>query len=85
MLTFAILGTPCDENGNNLPPGTLPPPPLPPPIDENGEPLLYFPYKDCEEFELASFLFKHNQMSGVDIDELMQIWADSLPAGQSLL
>jgi hypothetical protein len=76
------LGTPCDEDGNDLLPGTPPPPPTPPPVDENGEPLPFFPYKDAEEFKLANFLFKRNQMPGTEIDELMQIWANTLPAGQ---
>ena len=31
---FAILGTPCNENGNDLPLGTLLPPALPPPVGE---------------------------------------------------
>lgn len=76
------LGTPCDEDGNDLPPGTPPPPPSPPPVDENGDSLPYFPYRDCEEFKLANFLFKRNQMPGTEIDELMQIWVNTLPEGQ---
>jgi hypothetical protein len=76
------LGTPCDEDGYDLPPGTPPPPPPPPPLDENGEPLLYFPYKDCREFLLANFLFKRNQMPGTEIDKLMQIISSYLSAGE---
>jgi hypothetical protein len=63
-------------------PGSPRPPPPPPPNDEDGEPLPFFPYRDCEEFKLASFLFKRNQMPGTEIDELMQIWANTLPADQ---
>ena len=74
------LGTPCDENGDDLLPGSPPPPPSP--IDENGEPLPFFPYSDCKEFRLANFLFKRNQMPGTEIDELMQIWSDTLLAEQ---
>ena len=59
-------------------PGTPPPPPPPPPIDENGEPMPYFPYKDINEYRLAYFLFNRNQMPGTEINELMQIWADTL-------
>jgi Plavaka transposase len=77
-----ILGTPCDEDRNDLPPGTPPPPPTPPPVDENGKPLPFFPYKDHEEFRLTNFLFRRNQMPGTKIDELMQIWANTLSAGQ---
>jgi hypothetical protein len=31
---------------------------------------------------LANFLFKHNQMPGTEINELMQIWANTLPEDQ---
>ena len=41
--------------------------------------MPFFPYKDCEEFRLAHFLFKRNQMPGTEIDEIMQIWANTLP------
>lgn len=41
--------------------------------------MTFFPYKDCEEFRLAHFLFKWSQMPGTEVDELMQIWANSLP------
>jgi Plavaka transposase len=76
------LGTSCDEDGNDLLPGTPPPPSMPSTIDENDEPLPFFPYKDAEEFQLTNFLFKHSQMPGTEIDELMQIWANTLSAGQ---
>lgn len=76
------LGIPCDENRYDLPPATPAPPPSPLPVDENGEPLPYFPYKDLIEFNLANFLFKHIQMPGMEINELMQIWSTTLPAGQ---
>jgi hypothetical protein len=72
---LSYLGIPCDKNGYYLPPGTPPPPPPPPSVDENGEPLWYYPYKDLKEFELANFLFKRNQMPGTEVDELMQIIA----------
>ena len=76
------LGTPCNKDGNDLPLGTPPPPVSPPPVDENGEPQHFFPYRDREEFKLANFLFKRNQMPGTEIDELMQIWVNTLPEGQ---
>jgi hypothetical protein len=65
-----------------LEPGAPPPPPSSPPLDENGEPQPFFPYKDREEFRLASFLFKQNQMPGTQIDELMDIWSNTLLAGE---
>ncbi|KAH9990721.1 hypothetical protein BJV77DRAFT_1060934 [Russula vinacea] len=70
--------TPCDEDGNDILPGT-PPPPCPTLVDKDGEPMPFFPYKDCEEFRLAHFLFKRNQMPGTEIDKIMQIWANTLP------
>ena len=70
-----MSGTPCDENGNDLPPGTPPLPPPLPPLDEDGEWLPFYPYSSHQEFELAYFLFKQNQMPASQIDDLMQIWA----------
>jgi hypothetical protein len=82
ILTVNFIGTPCDADGNDLMPGTPPPPRPPPPVNEDGAPMPYFPYKDCEEYRLAHFLFKRNQMPGTEIDELMQIWSNSLPDDQ---
>jgi hypothetical protein len=65
-----------------LPPGTPPLPPSPPPVDDNGDPLLYYLYKDRKEFALTNFLFKRNQMPGTEIDELMQIVSNYLPTDQ---
>jgi hypothetical protein len=65
-------GRPCDENGDYLPPNTPPPPPTNPSTTD------WAPYNDRLEFETADFLFRRNQMSGGDINILMDLWAASL-------
>ncbi|KAF8803207.1 hypothetical protein BYT27DRAFT_7226079 [Phlegmacium glaucopus] len=64
-------GTPCNKEGH---PRT--------PQDTSGHPraaqsffLMYSPYNDRADFELANFLFAKNQMPGSQIDELLDIWA----------
>ncbi|PSR72191.1 hypothetical protein PHLCEN_2v11930 [Hermanssonia centrifuga] len=61
-------GTPCDLDGNDLPPNT---PPLPQPQASIND---YSPFTDQSEFELADFFYRKVQMSGGRIDELMQLW-----------
>lgn len=56
-LTDFLIGRPCDSNGDFLPPDTQPPPP-PDPHDEDD----WSPFHDHLEFELADFLYTHNQM-----------------------
>lgn len=63
----------CDEQGGDLPANT-PPPPRP----SNRGPKDWLPYKDRVEFELADFLYRRNQMSGGDIDFILNLWAASL-------
>lgn len=66
-----MLGKPCDEGGVTLPDGT-PPNPQPP----TSEP--WYPYKDRVSFELADLLYRKEQMSGGNIDSLLDLWAASL-------
>ncbi|KAF8332479.1 hypothetical protein F5887DRAFT_1063884 [Amanita rubescens] len=43
---------------------------------KNGQPTSpWSPFENRAHFELAEFLYKQNQMSGGNIDKLMQIWA----------
>ncbi|KAF8337791.1 hypothetical protein F5887DRAFT_1063026 [Amanita rubescens] len=56
--------------------------PCPPPPSTNtttstsGHPAsTWAPFENRAQFELAEFLYKHNQMPGGNIDKLMQIWA----------
>ncbi|KAF8816026.1 hypothetical protein BYT27DRAFT_7078340, partial [Phlegmacium glaucopus] len=68
-------GTPCDEDGNNLPPNTPPPPYTSYTTPDASD---WTPFNDRVEFEMADFLYRRNQMPGVQIDELFNIWATSL-------
>jgi hypothetical protein len=70
---FPFSGTVCDEHGNDLPPDT-PPPPRP---SDHG-PDDWTPYNNQVEFEVADFLYRRNQMSGGDIDFILNLWAASL-------
>ncbi|KAI0070094.1 hypothetical protein K474DRAFT_1575626, partial [Panus rudis PR-1116 ss-1] len=54
--------------------------PLPPPPRSGDD---YAPFTNRSQFELADFLYREEQMGNRKIDELMQIWSDSLPEGQS--
>ncbi|OSX57853.1 hypothetical protein POSPLADRAFT_1121276, partial [Postia placenta MAD-698-R-SB12] len=65
-------GTPCSKDGVNLPPGAPPPPRT---SAMKGD---WTPFSDRVEFETAEFLFKREQMSQGNINDLMDIWAASL-------
>ncbi|KAF8868321.1 hypothetical protein BD779DRAFT_1684189 [Infundibulicybe gibba] len=70
-----INGKPCDRYGNTLPEGSPPPPP------EYSPPLNDFtPYNNRAEFELADLLYRRTQMPATQINDLLQIWATTLPA-----
>ncbi|KIK90929.1 hypothetical protein PAXRUDRAFT_150801, partial [Paxillus rubicundulus Ve08.2h10] len=61
-------GRPFNELGEFLAPGTPSPPYTERPFGD------WAPYCDRVEFELAEFLFKHNQMSASQIDTLLDLW-----------
>jgi hypothetical protein len=69
-------GLPCDPQGNFLPEGT----PHPPWNEQENDD--YANFKDSAAFELADLLFQRDQMSGTDINDLLQIWAATLPQDQ---
>jgi hypothetical protein len=77
-ISFIVVsaGLPCDSQGNFLPEGALPPPWDRPPTDD------FSPFKNRAEFELADLLFRKDQMSASSINELLQIWAATLPEDQ---
>ncbi|KAG2043609.1 hypothetical protein BDR03DRAFT_978052 [Suillus americanus] len=62
------IGRPCDAQGNPLPPGTAPPPRH----TANDD---WSPFTNQGNFLLADFLFRKVEMSGSDIDFLMELWA----------
>ncbi|OBZ73048.1 hypothetical protein A0H81_06618 [Grifola frondosa] len=67
-----IDGTPCDEDGNYLPPDTPPTfPPAPLPDD-------WSPYRNRVEFEAAGLLYTRDQMAGKRINDLMDLWTTTL-------
>lgn len=63
-----FIGQPCDEDGDPLDPFS-------PPILENRDPTDWTPFRNRIEFETAEFLYKRCQMSGANIDILMELWA----------
>ena len=64
------IGTPCDVNGQDLPPNSPPSPPVDPNLNRP-----WHPFNKRTQFELADFIFRHDEMSGGRIDKLMDIWA----------
>ncbi|KAG2031508.1 hypothetical protein BDR03DRAFT_936337 [Suillus americanus] len=64
-----LQGDPCDVNGVSLPAGTLP---LPRFAEEPGD---WAPFTDQAQFLLADFLFCKVEMSVLNIDFLMELWA----------
>ncbi|KAG1722135.1 uncharacterized protein EDB91DRAFT_1240245 [Suillus paluster] len=71
----ATTARPCDSEGNFLPPGT------PPPLLSDKTSNDWTPYADRLEFELANYIFTKNQTPVVQINHLLDIWADSLIQG----
>jgi len=68
-----LVGIPCDEDGDDIPPD-LPPPPR----ETSREPDDWTPYESWAQFKTAYFLFKRNQMSAPDIDFLSNLWRATL-------
>jgi Plavaka transposase len=64
---------PCNRHGNYLPPNSSP-------LSHysNVNPDDWTPYKMRLDFETTEFLYSHNQMSGGNIDILLNIWMASL-------
>ena len=63
-----FIGKLCDEDGNPLDPFSSP-------IPETRDPSDWSPFRNRVEFETAEFLYKRCQMSGSNIDTLMELWA----------
>lgn len=63
---------PCSEQGHYLPEKTPPPPRKAPSCED------WSPYSDRVGFETAEFLYKQEQMSGANIDRLLDLWEASL-------
>ncbi|KAG6825116.1 hypothetical protein H0H92_004667, partial [Tricholoma furcatifolium] len=63
-----LNGLPCDSYGDFIADG------MPPPPWDNPAPDDFHPYDDRHSFELADILYRRDQMSATNIDDLMQIW-----------
>lgn len=63
-----FIGQPCNEYGELLDPVT-------PPSTETQDLTDWMPFHNRIEFETAEFLYKRCQMSGCNIDILMELWA----------
>jgi hypothetical protein len=64
-------GTPCDEEGYDLESET------PPPSQTADSSPDWGPFNSQVQFETADFLFRKAEISRMDIDTLMQLWAST--------
>lgn len=67
-----LLGQRFDRDGNKLPP-EAPPPPKPTQSDRD-----YSPFQSRVAFETAELLYKREQMSAGNIDDLLELWTASV-------
>ena len=74
--SFFSTGLPCDSKGNFLLEEAPVPPWDRPPTDD------FSPFKNRAEFELADLIYRKDQMSASSINDLLQIWAATLPEDQ---
>ena len=65
-----FIGQPCDEDGNPFGPASASSP-----IIETQAPIDWTPFRSRVDFETAEFLYKRCQMSGSNIDILMELLA----------
>lgn len=70
IFAYLLAALPCDSEGNFLPEGSLPNP-------KDNDPNDWSPYEDVLQFQCADFLYRKVEMSGPDIDFLMDLWAFS--------
>lgn len=71
------LAVPCDEEGNDLLPGTPPPP------REKKSQTDWTPFQSRNQYEMAEFLFTDTEMAAGKVDRFMQIFAaHSAPDGR---
>ena len=67
-----FVGEPCDRDGGPLDPE------LPPPVAELKEVTDWMLYGSCVAFELADFIYRHNQISASDFNTLCKLWGATL-------
>lgn len=69
-------GLPCDVDGNFLPENSPPAP------WKDRSPDDYSPFQDRVAFELADLLYRRDQMSANNINDLLELWTATLPCDQ---
>jgi hypothetical protein len=75
LVLYCGLGKICNEQGDEIPEDAQPTPRSSDPSHGSDD---WTPYNNRVEFELADFLYRHNQMSGGDINFILNLWAASL-------
>lgn len=68
---IALIGLPCNQDGDPIPPDAIPPP-------KDAVPNVWDPFETEVQFRVADFLYRKVQMSQSDIDLLMELWALSM-------
>ena len=76
LFYFFFQGLPCDIDGKFLLKGA------PPPLWDHPPLTDFSPFQNRTVFELAYLLFCQEQMSAGNINDLLQIWASTLPCNQ---
>lgn len=76
LILIYLIGLPCDVNGEFLLDGAVPPAWESFPNDD------FSPFTSQAAFELADLLYRKDQMSAANINNLLQIWAATLPSDQ---
>ena len=71
------VALPCDSEGNFLPPGAPPPPQA---MALQGD---WTPFDSEVQFRLAELLYLHAEVSAVNINTLLELWAQSLSEADS--
>lgn len=72
---MVLKGTPCDCDGQFLPPGSTPPP-----LDQQGPGgSSYRPFPSRPHFEIADFVYRRKKMSADEINEWMQLLSAFYP------
>ena len=65
-----VLGTPCNADGQDLPPDSAPNPPA------DGDPdRPWYPFNSRAQFELADLVYRCDEMPAGRLDDLMDIFA----------
>jgi hypothetical protein len=71
-----LVGLPCDMDGNFLPENSPPAP------WEDRSPDDFSHFQDRALFELADLLYRRDQMSASNINDLLEVWAATLSSHQ---